>query len=400
MWGLILAFIIIYPFLEVFDYSGLGSIVNPLFISIGTIHILLCGKKIKNNLLDIAVILFFIYIAALALNSADNDMATSPIYDYSVMFILFYLIRKSSPKQKKELLIILMIGGCLVSIYSLRSIFIVAKYLPLYLAEHNIDFSFTKEVLSRKRAFAPFVTANLLAQYLVMLIFISLSMLFVKRKNDRFGSVSVFCSIALLIFVICLFFTKSLGGLLSLFIPLIFFIMIVKKVNKKILAAIFLVVLLILGVTFLRFKETKDIYKPFFSLSQRAVYWKDTVGIIKKHPFKGIGLGNFSLKESRYAHNSYLQIWAEAGLVGFLLWLSIVFIFIKEGFSKLKILKSKGPYALILCCGLSFLIHNLIDFSFYVPQVAFLWWITLALAGSGWRDPGFDDHNNASQNSG
>ncbi|MBU2538760.1 MAG: tetratricopeptide repeat protein [Proteobacteria bacterium] len=62
----------------------------------------------------------------------------------------------------------------------------------------------------------------------------------------------------------------------------------------------------------------------------RFAIWADTISLIKEHPLLGVGLGNLKVhfpsvqKESLFlytqylkdAHNDYLQIWAELGLVG------------------------------------------------------------------------------------
>ena len=110
-------------------------------------------------------------------------------------------------------------------------------------------------------------------------------------------------------------------------------------------------------------------------LARRILVIDTELKIIKEHPLKGVGLGSFSLKESRYSHNSYLQIWAETGIIGFMLWLVIVFLFLKKFF----LAKNKTYNIAIFCAGLTFLIHNLIDFSFFISGVSFLWWVVLGL---------------------
>jgi len=121
--------------------------------------------------------------------------------------------------------------------------------------------------------------------------------------------------------------------------------------------------------------------KPAFSVHKRLNYWRQTVHIITLHPLKGTGIGNFSLKESRTSHNSYLQIWAEMGASGIAIWLIIVFLFIKR---EIKRLSGDGLYynAGIFTAGLAFIFHNVIDFSFFTAQGSFLWWIILALTAS------------------
>lgn len=70
----------------------------------------------------------------------------------------------------------------------------------------------------------------------------------------------------------------------------------------------------------------------------RFAIWADTISLIKEHPLLGVGLGNLKVhfptvqKESLFlytqylkdAHNDYLQIWAELGLIGLSLFIFFI----------------------------------------------------------------------------
>jgi O-antigen ligase len=133
--------------------------------------------------------------------------------------------------------------------------------------------------------------------------------------------------------------------------------------------------LLLLAIIIFR-QQGEDFTKPQFSLEKRIVYWQETLDIIFLHPLKGIGLGNFNLAQTRFAHNSYLQLWAEAGILGLLSYLSLIFIFLKKGIRSIRN-NAEGFYSGFFVAGLVFIIHNLVDFTFFIPQVSFLWWISL-----------------------
>ena len=145
--------------------------------------------------------------------------------------------------------------------------------------------------------------------------------------------------------------------------------------NKK---TIFLVlaVVAILAITFFVRQAGQDFTTPLFSLHMRLNYWQKTLEIICAHPFKGTTIGNFSLSESRFAHNSYLQLWAEAGLFAFLSYLGIVFVFFKKGVAAIR-RHPDGYLGGFFIAGVVFIIHNLVDFTFFIPQVSFLWWVSL-----------------------
>lgn len=178
---------------------------------------------------------------------------------------------------------------------------------------------------------------------------------------------------------IVFFLTQSIGGLGALILAVGVVSFFTKNINKKTRSALCIMGVVALVVVFLRIYRGADFVKPLFSLGKRLSYWKETLAIIKTHPFKGVGIGNFSLPETRHAHNSYLQLWAEAGIVGIGGWLLIVFLFLKNLISRRKTPQDFFTLG-VMASGAAFLIHNLIDFSFFVPQAAFLWWIILGLS--------------------
>ena len=67
----------------------------------------------------------------------------------------------------------------------------------------------------------------------------------------------------------------------------------------------------------------------------RLNYWADSLKIIKVYPWTGTGLGNFNLTYARYAHNSYLQIWAEMGILGIIAFLWLIITVLKSGLKNL-----------------------------------------------------------------
>lgn len=118
----------------------------------------------------------------------------------------------------------------------------------------------------------------------------------------------------------------------------------------------------------------------------RLSYWKDTLKIIKVKPFTGVGLGNFNLLQSRYAHNSYLQIWAEMGILGItsILWLIIAGL--KSIIKHIKTSPHRNQIICLITTNTAFLIHNFVDFTFFLPEVALIWWIILGLNVSTEKD--------------
>ncbi|MCM8773308.1 MAG: O-antigen ligase family protein [Candidatus Omnitrophica bacterium] len=241
--------------------------------------------------------------------------------------------------------------------------------------KHRISFPFAEEFLFRQRAFVPFISPNLLANYLVMVIIICLGLIIQKIKQKNIDKLILLTIICLPICLLSLFFTKSIGGFLTLFFSLLLLFLI----KKKYLPLITIILISLLTITIIRTKTDKEFTTPLFSLQKRLSYWNETISVIKKHPIRGVGIGNFTLKETLSAHNSYLQIWAEMGILSLISWLMMVGILIKDIRTQLN-LRELNYYRLgLMISGLAFFIHNLIDFSFFIPQASYLWWVILAL---------------------
>ena len=92
---------------------------------------------------------------------------------------------------------------------------------------------------------------------------------------------------------------------------------------------------------------------------------------------------------ANYAHNCYLQIWAESGifsLLAFLLFLGTIFW---KGIR--SFLKTHNPLTLGLLCGLfAFLIHSFFDTQFYSVAQSFLLWSMLGLLAAASQNKAAD----------
>lgn len=126
-------------------------------------------------------------------------------------------------------------------------------------------------------------------------------------------------------------------------------------------------------------------------LALRAGNWKVAALILADHPTLGAGPGcygivfpryrTWEMNESRFAHNSYLQVFAECGLPLGVTTLVLAGLLV----ARLKRLAggeaAAGGVFLAISC-LAFLIHNVADFTFFLPTVGFAFF---ALAGIAMR---------------
>jgi O-antigen ligase len=86
-----------------------------------------------------------------------------------------------------------------------------------------------------------------------------------------------------------------------------------------------------LGVTDVRGLEVTD---ANFAVLERMAHWQAALGMWTDHPWLGVGIGNFEVAYAQYAlpqwslplghaHNYYLNVGAEAGLIGFWAYLAL-----------------------------------------------------------------------------
>jgi O-antigen ligase len=120
------------------------------------------------------------------------------------------------------------------------------------------------------------------------------------------------------------------------------------------------------------------------SLSMRIDIWRGTLRMIQDHPWTGTGLGTYRSVYASYerpgewmitedAHNDYLQLGAESGLIGaaFAVWGLVAFgLFVLRP----ALSRSGGRPTTVAAAAsvLAVLVHSVIDFPLQMPAVAIL----------------------------
>ncbi len=127
--------------------------------------------------------------------------------------------------------------------------------------------------------------------------------------------------------------------------------------------------------------------------SGRVQFWRGTWGAIKEYPLLGAGLGAFSVVYTRHdvlngetrleqAHNDYLQILSDAGIVGGALGLFFILLLFRYGFSRIdardKFRRGVAAGALAGCFAV--LVHSFFEFSLHMTSNALLFLVLAALA--------------------
>jgi len=125
--------------------------------------------------------------------------------------------------------------------------------------------------------------------------------------------------------------------------------------------------------------------------SGRKGFWGKAISIIRMSPVLGTGLNTYTRVIRRdpdqrtwwYAHNCYLQMTAETGLVGLICFLWMLFVLFWQGLNCCRTLEGLWPQTFLqgTLAGLfGFLIQSFFDNTFYTVQLGCLLWMLIGLA--------------------
>lgn len=250
----------------------------------------------------------------------------------NVMYlIVFYICVNSIERLKK----ILFICCCAVALYSLFA----------YLKGKSID---------QRLMFGGNFDPTDLAFFLIT--FLPFNLIFIFFDNSILKKTLCFVNIVVSILVVLL--TGSRGGfvgLVVLFSMLLFVKTSLIKFSQKILLGLICIILVLANINLInveRYKSLLDLDKDYNMTDEfgRKAVWKKGISIMFNHPITGVGvtcfpeaLGYYRSEEEitprwQAAHNSFVQIGAETGIVGLI-------IFCLLTFRSIKIFRQTGKYA-------------------------------------------------------
>lgn len=254
------------------------------------------------------------------------------------------------------------------------------------------DFIRHRKFFEIPRIHATFPSANDYGCYLATVIPFTLACFFDKlsfKKSFRF----LFSGLLILLFV-CLMLTVSRGAWFA-FIGAILFM----SIWIRSLGVFFLIlgIVVILANQFyypiLKVRVTNlFIFEDHSSLDRMRI-WEAAWKMFMTRPIVGLGLGTFMFNFSRfvvkdylytapYAHNCYLQIASELGIIGLVSFLSILVLFFSHGIEIISYERKTSSWYILLASLASLLGYSLqmtVDTIFYSLDLGILFWIILGL---------------------
>jgi len=253
----------------------------------------------------------------------------------------------------------------------------------------------------------PFVNRNHFAGYMEMLIPIPVALALSRAMR---GETRVFYGFAAAIMSIAEAASLSRGGMVSLAASLLFLAAISawrsrdshpERKSSFSLRPAFLIVVMLgaiaagvvwVGADFDILKRITHAPLTTTLATDRRGIWGDTLTIFRAHPILGIGLGAFETVYPIYgrgdgtfviqfAHNDYLQVLSDGGIVGggIALWFIIVI-----ARAVMQVTRSADPFLRALGLGsaagvFALLVHSLFDFNLQIPSNALLFLLLAAI---------------------
>lgn len=380
---------------------------------------------------SIAVFLIYVLLQYLFINFFIYDFTLGEIYRQKIKteaaglilcLILFYTVLNNIQGRKKinRLIFSLVCIGFCLSIFGIIQRLSQTEKI-FWLIEPKRCESF----------FASFPNRNHFANYINMIIFLTLGIVFsyfpalrgkmqvfskqgfVKGMTLSFQKGVWFYVFSLIIMSSSLFYSLSRGGIFSFSLGVIFFLVLIliKGLTKRgylVLFAILIVTVAMLiwinapAQLMQRFSSpyggVVDLKIPLIDrvLGGRKDIINSAVNLIKAYPICGVGFGAFEFIYNKaykaeplkafyvdHVHNDFLELFAGVGFIGFTIFFITaclyLFLIIKT------LLKRHDPFAIGVGSGIaaglfSMCLHSLFDFNFHITSNAVLFFVMAGLA--------------------
>jgi O-antigen ligase len=372
--------------------------------------------RVSRNVLQLpllgALVLGLIQLLPLRDVSADAALASTLSYDpYATRLVLVQLAT-----------LLIYFSATLVFIDTPHRLHVMVRTIMIFgffLAIFGLTQSFTSPTkvywireLNQSTAFGPFINRHHFAGYMELTIALPLGLLFAgavdKEKRILYGFVAALMGVALVM-------TASRGGIISLVAEVIFFAITtaifrkhseerhrrksrLKSVAVRAGLAVALLVTLFIGVLALGGEMSinrliVDSVNTNDPTTGRAHFWSVTLQIIKAHPMLGTGLGAFGVIYTRFdsrnglfrleqAHNDYLQVLSDAGIIGAAIALAFVALLFYKAFVRARSRDDFRRGVALASLGGCFavLVHSFFDFTLHTTSNALLFLVLAALA--------------------
>lgn len=250
--------------------------------------------------------------------------------------------------------------------------------------------------------YGPYVNHNHYAGLMEMLVPVLLILSLTRLAQPK---VRAAAAAAAAVMVGTIFLSGSRGGMLAIVVELVILAALLVKQKRGLRTAIGIGVFMVIVIGLLVWIGGPELSKRIatagpghseLSADIRSYINRDGLRMFLKRPVLGWGLGAFPIVYPQFrtfytnffvneAHNDYLQLLVEMGLLGFATMLWFVVTLYTRGIKKIGNWSGEISGAMTLACllGVSgILVHSAVDFNLQIPANAALFYVLCTLAAS------------------
>jgi putative inorganic carbon (HCO3(-)) transporter len=328
-------------------------------------------------------------IATLTSVSRAGSLLTGFLIVFFTLFALMLNNAIDSKRQTDFLIRLLVLAGTAISAYGVYQYF----FYDATSAGAWIDSDMFSDITNR--VYATLGNPNVLAEYLLLVTPFAFACVLTAKTMPR----RLFYLLCLFGMLLCMLFTSSRGGWLGLiFAAAVFAVM--MDARFILLGAVALVVMYFALPDWVVQRFTSIGNMTDSSTSYRVYIWLGTLAMLKDYWFAGIGPGpdafnavypaySFNTVSAAHSHNLFLQLTSDAGILGLLLFVFMLFSFYRRTLSAYSLTRQNGrrkgdrQTRIYLAAAVSavsgFLLQGMTDFSFYNARVTLTFWAVIAV---------------------
>ena len=340
------------------------------------------ANPLTKTKVDMPIVLFSIIIIISTITSISPvDSLRDLALHIGGLCFLFVMINSVNKRQDFNIIVtVLVFSATLVALYGLYQFVVGVEVDKAWLDVKNNPGITT-------RVYSVFNNPNILAEYLVMIIPLSVSLFWYSKKLSK----KIIFLGTTLIMVLALVLTSSRGGWIGFAFSALVFILLIEK------RLLLTLIPITIGGLFLLPDSIINRIMSIANLSDssnayRITMWEITSEIIRDYWVAGVGFGHLPFKQTFetyirtmptfHAHNTYLETAAEMGIPGLLAFLLFLFVLFKYGIKEL--VKQDDKYIRVMSAGVlsglaGVLFHGLVENILYLPRIIFTFWIMVSL---------------------
>lgn len=375
--------LVLLPFSIAIAPAFTSAVISILFTFYFTKKILKKEGFKVTTVIDTPYLIFLVISLISIFNSHYYLASVRGVFKLVEQGLLFLIIvdELKDLRHTKRMLFALIFGACLASFDAAWQIYFGRDFIRGHEAILNIGLH---------RATAAFPNANVLGVYLSPIAPIIFGIALYQLKSKA----RVLLLLAAALVVIGIGLTFSRPAALALYLS-VFIIALIKK-DKLVITVLLAILIIIPFIAPNNIKKwAKEVkYNPIIMMCNydRISIYRNTLNMIKHNPVLGVGLNTFSKNylqyklheddnaktgDTIYAHNNFLHMAGEIGLIGLGVFIWLLICLFSFGSYLYKKLTDKYLKILCLCliAGLAaFMINGLTETNLYYSRVSILFW--------------------------